>query len=121
MKPLNHYSGMPQISSAFMGWMTNITLGLITQEIIDGLTVDTQTDITFKGVIQPLKPQEIALKPEGLRDWIWLQIHCFSGILNLEPNDRIIYNGVKYKVMGIKDYSLDNYIEYHVIQDYQNE
>lgn len=144
--PLNKISGMPQLVNAFNGWASNITLYKRTQVIIDGLVrygampsrwdepneyYDTQgvkwdspippvTKISFRGVIQPLSPKQIALKPEGQRAWEWLQIHCLSGSLNLTTNDQIIYNGQDYKIMATNDYSLNGYIEYHLIRDYQN-
>lgn len=118
-KKINQISGMPQISAAFAGWLTSITLVIITQTIVEGFVEDSESEITFKGVIQPLMPKAIALKPEGQRDWGWLMIHCFSGSLNLSPNDRIIYNSQKYKIMATKDYSLDNYIEYHLVEDFR--
>jgi hypothetical protein len=116
-KKINELSGMPQIQVAFNGWLNPITLATITQSVVDGLLVDTQTDVTFQGVIQPLKAKEIENKPEGFRAFKWLQIHCIAGSLNLDNNDRIIYNNTKYKVMGIYDYSLDNFIEYHIVED----
>lgn len=119
-KPLNQLSGMPQMSAAFMNWFVNITIVKITQSIIDSLNVDTQIPITFKGTVQPLKPQEIALKPEGERSWKWMQIHALSGSLDLTTGDKIIYKSETYKVMGMKDYSLNNYVEYHIVKDYQN-
>ncbi len=117
--PLNQISGMPKISRAFNGWETNITLARITQTISNGLVIETQSNITFKGTVQPLSAEEINLKPEGQRSWQWLDIHCRSGSLNLSTNDRIIYSESKYKIMAIKDYSLNGYIEYHAVKDYE--
>lgn len=119
IKKINQLSGMPQIGAAFSGWQTKIALVVITQTIVDGLTVDTPKTITFNGVVQPLSAKQIALKPEGQRAWAWLQIHCFSGNLNLKNNDRIKFNERFYKVMGVWDWSLDNYIEYHAVEDFQ--
>ncbi len=107
-KKINQISGMPQISAAFAGWETSITLVKITQTIVEGFVQDAETEVTFKGVIQPLMPKAIALKPEGQRDWGWLMIHCFTGALNLSTNDKIIYNSQRYKVMAIRDYTLNN-------------
>jgi len=122
-KTLAQSSGMPQINAAFSGWMNTISLVKITQVVGTGddagLVEDVEQIITFQGVIQPLKPSLIQLKPEGQRSFEWLQIHCFSGSLNLVPNDRIIWNDKKFKVMGQNDYSLDNFIEYHIIKDYE--
>lgn len=115
-------SGMPQTVIAFDGWTKQITLGVITQQIINGFPVDTQEDIYFNGTIQPLSPRKIALKPEGQRSWEWLQIHCLSsGAVNLQPNDRVVYMGQKYKIMANNDYSLNGYIEYQLIRDFQDE
>lgn len=143
--PLNIGSGMPQMGPAFSGWGSTITLYKRTQSVLDGLVnygdpsqwdqpeqqfdvpgesfdkpIPPITQIVFSGVVQPLNPKLIALKPEGQRAWEWLQIHCFSGQLNLDTNDVIIYNGKNFKIMAVNDYSLDNYVEYHCIFDYQN-
>lgn len=121
MKTLNNYSGMPQMGAAFSGWLGLISIVKITQTELNGFVTDVQSNpIIFKGTIQPLTAKEIVLKPEGQRAWGWLQIHCFSGNLNLVGNDRIIYKEKLYKVMNIWDYSLNNYIEYHIIQDFEN-
>jgi len=119
MRKLNQMTGMPQMKAAFSNWMTTITLAIVTQNVVNGFIYDTTTVVSFKGVIQPLSPEQIQLKPDGQRSWPWLQIHCVAGSLNLVTNDIILYNDVRYKVMAVKDYSLNNFIEYHVIKDYE--
>ena len=120
--PLNQQSGMPQMRAAFAGWFMPINLIRISQSVEDdGFVTVTESSITFKGTIQPLSPKQLMLKPEGERAWDWLQIHCLTGTLNLTTSDRISYNSKKYKVMAVNDYSLNNYIEYHLVRDYQNE
>lgn len=118
--PLNKLSGMPQMGRAFAGWTKSI---LLTRRVMsvdgDGLVTWIDTQFTFNGVIQPLNAKEVQLKPEGQRAFQWLQIHSFSGAFNLDDNDQIVYNGGIYKIMATRDYSLDNYIEYHAIKDYQ--
>lgn len=110
---------MPKMTAVFSGWTSAITLKVISETNVDGFITTTDIDYTFKGIIQPLSPEQIQLKPEGQRSWQWVQIHCVSGDLNLKTNDRIEYNGQKYKVMNILDYSLNGFIEYHAIQDYE--
>jgi len=107
------------MKAVFAGWTSAINLLTIVQTIVDGLVVEVTTSVTFKGIIQPLNAQQLMLKPEGERSWQWLQIHAVEGSLNLKTNDKIQYNGFKYKVMGIWDYSLNGFIEYHIIQDYE--
>lgn len=118
--PLNQSTGMPQMASAFRGWMTSITITRVTQSVENGLVETREQKISFQGTVQPLSPQKTALKPEGQRAWKWLQIHCFTSDVNLATNDKIIYNGELFKVMDILDYRLNNYIEYHIVADYQN-
>lgn len=118
-KPLNQQSGMPQLQNALAGWTSRITLNARRQCVEDGLVCMKDAPVTFQGMIQPLSPRSIQLKPEGQRDWTWLQIHAVSGSLNLKPNDQIIYNSVKYKIMAALDYSLNGYIEYHAANDFQ--
>ena len=118
-KPLNQISGMPQMSAAFSGWAKTITLNRRSQTVTDGLVSYAVTPFTFKGTIQPLSPKAIALKPEGQRAWPWLQIHALAGTLNLDVDDQIVYNGDIYKIMALLDYSLNNFIEYHAVHEYQ--
>lgn len=118
--PLNALSGMPQMRAAFAGWTRLITLQKVTDKVANGLVKKVTEEITFSGTIQPLSPKTIELKPEGQRAWEWLQIHCLTTCRDLTTNDRIIFQGRKYKIMATNDYSLNNYIEYHAVADYQD-
>lgn len=111
---------MPQMRAAFGGWTTKITMIKRSQSVVNGLVIETDHPLTFKGTVQPLSPRSLMLKPEGQRSWTWLQVHCLaSTALNLKPNDRVVFNGELFKVMADLDYSLNNYIEYHLVKDYQ--
>ena len=118
IKKINQVSNFPQMGMAFVGWTKLLTLIRITQSNVNGFIQETEELIKFNGVIQPLNPEEIELKPEGQRAFEWLQIHAKSSELNLVTNDRIKFNDRQYKVMGVRDYSLNNYIEYHLIEDF---
>jgi hypothetical protein len=107
------------MSAAFAGWFSPITLTVITQTINAGLVTDTESTVTFQGVIQPLSPEQIQLKPEAQRSFQWLQIHCKTGGGTLNTNDRIIYGAKTFKVMAPLDYSLNGFLEYHAIEDYE--
>lgn len=114
---INNLSGMPQMSLAFRGWTIPIELVKITQVVnADGFVIDTEQVIKFDGTVQPLSTEQIEQKPEGQRAYQWLQIHAITSVNNLRNNDQIQYDGRNYKVMGIKDYKLNNYIEYHVYE-----
>ena len=82
-------SGMPQMQTTLEGWETTITLVKIIQNVVEGDLVPEETNITFQGVIQPLKTEQLMSKPEGQRSWEWLWIHVKSGALNLKTADKI--------------------------------
>ncbi len=118
-KPLNQMSGMPQMKAAFAGWTTAMMLKRIRQSVnAEGYPIDAETLLNIRGVWQPLSTNQINLKPEGQRSWSWYMLHI-EGRPAIETNDRVVYAGVKYKVMGKKDYSLNNYVELHLALDYQ--
>ena len=117
-KKLSTISNMPQLSTSISGWGVGITFIKIETSIIDFEAVQTEMQIKFKGIIQPLKPQEIELKPEEQRSWNWIQVHCSANI-KLKINDKLVYNSKKYKVMAFKDYSLSNFVEYHLIEEFE--
>lgn len=120
-RPLNFMSGMPNVSGALNGWMRQMTLNRIVQSVSNfGDVTNTEIPFRFMGTIQPLSPNKIELKPEGQRSWEWLQIHMKTPITQtLDTNDLIVINGRIYKVMAQNDYTLNGYIEYHAIYDYQ--
>jgi hypothetical protein len=113
-------SGMPQICAAFAGWTTQIVLMRHTETVENGIVKKCYNPLRFPGTIQPLSARAIALKPEGQRSWTWLQVHCLALYCELIPGDRVTWNCSEYKVMELKDYSLNGYIEYHLVRDYQN-
>lgn len=114
-------SNMPNMSATLTSWLIPLTLEKITQSIVDGDVVQSIETIDFKGVFQPLKDEQLQFKPEGQRSWEWFWIHAQAGSLNLQTQDKIIFNNKRFKVMSVKDYSLNGYIEYEVIRDYEEQ
>ena len=112
-------SGMPNMADTLTGWETQITLVKIIQDVVEGDAVTIEENITFLGVIQPLRTEQLMAKPENMRSWEWLWIHAKSSSLNLKTGDKIRYNSKLFKVMGVKDYSLNGYVEYEIVRDYQ--
>lgn len=121
VKTLSGLSGMPQMNNTLNGWEVPLTLVKVIQNVVEGDLVTTELVIDFKGVWQPFSYQQLALLPEGQRDWSHYWIHAKSGTLDLQTADKIIFQGNRYKVLERKDYGLNGYIEYHVIADYVNE
>lgn len=113
-------SGMPNMASTLTGWEVPLTLVKIKQDVIDGDSQTEETQITFKGVWQPLKNEALELKPEGQRSWEWIWIHAQSSELNLETADKVIFNNKRYKVIEKKDYGLNSFVEYQLCRDYES-
>lgn len=112
-------NGLPQMANTLNEWEIPLTLEKIKQSIVEGDKNETTEKISFQGVFQPLRQDQLQSKPENYRSWSWYWIHCKAGSLNLMTGDKIIFENKRYKIMGLKDYSLYGYIEYEAILDYE--
>lgn len=110
-------SNLPDVSDALLDWFQNMTFDLITKTITDYDLTETATTVSTKGVRQPFSAQQLSIKPEGQRAWKWETLHCLPNV-KLNPDDIVVFNGVRYRVMEKLDYSEYGYLEYHIIQDY---
>ena len=117
--PLATLTNMPNMANTLNGWEAPLELIREIQAVSDGDVSTTEEVISFQGVWQPLRDEQLQLKPEGQRSWEWYWIHAKAGMLNLNTADKIIFNGDRYKVMNKKDYSLNGFVEYQVIRDYE--
>lgn len=113
-------SGMPQMRNTLNGWEVPLVLIKITQNVVEGELVVSQQTFKFMGVWQPFSMQQLALLPEGQRSWSHYWLHVKSGELDLQTADKFIFENHRYKVIELKDYHLNGFIEYHVILDYEN-
>ena len=107
------------MANTLNGWEVPLTIVKVKQSIVDGDAVKEEENINFLGVWQPLRDDELQFKPEGQRSWSWYWIHVKSGSLNLQTQDKIIFQGKRYKVMAVKDYGIYGYITYEVVLDYE--
>lgn len=117
MKTLN-FSGMPQMNTTLFGWEQALELVKVVQSVIEGDLSTQYINVQFKGVVQPLRDEQLSLLPEGQRSWEWIWIHAVAGSLNLETADKVIFQHKTYKVTSKKDYSLNGYVEYQLVRDY---
>lgn len=113
-------SGMPQMDTTLTGWEVPLTLIKLTQSIYEGDLVTSQTTYKFQGVWQPFSMQQLALLPEGQRSWSHYWLHVKSSQLDLKTADKFIFENHRYKVVELKDYHLNGFIEYHVVLDYED-
>lgn len=111
-------ANLPTPLVGIQSWKQPIVLQKKTQEVNDyGDIEETLSTINFQGVVQPLDPEEIKLKPEGQWSWSWYRIHTPVGV-SLSTNDVLIYEDHEFKVMAVKDYSDYGYLEYHCVRDW---
>ena len=113
-------NGMPNMANTLNGWEVPLSFIKITQSIVDGDVVKTETPINFMGVWQPLRDEELQFKPENQRSWSWYWVHAKSGTVELQTQDKFLFKNKRYKVMAVKDYSLNGFISYEVVRDYEN-
>ena len=111
-------NSLPNVSSVLDGWEQNVTFVKVTQTLVDFQVVDTLTNYTFRGVVQPFSPKELEIKPEGERGWEWLMIHSKTA-LSLNVGEYITYNNLKYRVMQSNDYAPYGYYQYHIVKAYE--
>ena len=112
-------NGMPQVDDVLVGWEVTFLVNYSYQIKIDGEFINRSKIAKVKGVLQPLRPEEVELKPEGQRSWTWYQLHVSTEYAQMAPGNVVTINNLNYKVMALKDYSLNGYTEYHLIRDYQ--
>ena len=112
-------NGMPQVDEVLSGWQISFMAKLIKQVQIDGEFVDRSTLYKIYGVLQPLKNEELQAKPEGQRAWKWYWLHVQKQYPRLPDGYIVTINSEDYKVMASKDYTLNGYNEYHLLQDYK--
>jgi len=110
MKP-----ALPQMGQAVAAWMQPLEFTLVGKEIVDHLVVETYISKRSFGVRAPLRPQELALKPEGQRAWRWEQIHALPG-LGLAIDDIVVFSDTRYRVMSKQNFSEYGYVLYDICE-----
>ncbi len=117
---LKALSGMPQMAMTLTGWEVPLTLTKMIQNVNNGFVDFSEKTFNFMGVWQPLKDEQLQFLPENQRSWEWIWIHAKASELNLQTADKVIFNNKRYKVMAVKDYSLNGFIEYQLVRDYED-
>lgn len=114
-------ANLPDVSEVMNGWEVSMTANYVTQTVVDGNVVDTEVNKPIKGIMQPLKPEEVLLKDEGQRSFDWYQVHVRDDVYGeLFTTQILIINSVPYKIKAKKDWVLDSYREYHAIRDFES-
>ncbi len=116
--PLNVKTGtFPDVSGAMNDWFQPMVFERVTKETIGFQVVETGYETAFRGVIQPLSARRLEQKPVGQRAWTWVLLHA-EPVLTLQVDEVVTYRGKQTRVMARKNYSLNGYVEYELVQDW---
>lgn len=117
-RPINvAVGGLPNVNAALGSWQQPMVFGRVTKTTSGYQVVETEEPYSFRGVIQPLAPRQIAYKPEGQRAWTWLMLHADPS-LSLNVDDVVSYLGVQTRIMSRKNYTNYGYVYYELVQDW---
>ena len=109
---------LPNMNDALNGWEVSIVADYIRQINSNNEIKNVTHTQRIAGVLQPLRPEDVELKPEGQRSWSWFMLHVKPHYRKLRVEQQIDIDKQPYKVMSVKDYQRYGYIEYHVIRSY---
>lgn len=117
-QPINIQTGsIPDVSGALKDRFQYMTFETVAKAVVGFEVQETGTTVSFWGIIMPLSPRALQLKPEGQRAWTWLQIIA-EPALSLDVDDVVTYNGTQTRIMSKTDYSLYGYVTYEAVQDW---
>lgn len=108
---------VPDVSGGLKDYFQPMTFTLVGKQVVDFQALETPTNVTFQGVIQPFSERQLLLKPEGQRSWTWYTLHA-DPVLTLQTDDVVLYLGVQTRVMSRKDFTIYGYVEYTLVQDW---
>ncbi len=115
---LNVQTGtVPDVSGGMKDYFQPMVFERVLKTATGFQVVETDAEINFRGVIQPLSKRLLQLKPEGQRAWTWLQLNA-EPVLSLQVDDVVNYLGVQTRVMALADYTIYGYVSYELVQDW---
>ena len=106
---------LPLVVEALWDLGLSIQFAVIGKATVDFQTVESVTDIIdFIGVLQPIPPRKLMVKPEGQRTWKWWTLYATQEL----ELDWVISDEEKkiYRVMSKTDWSQAGYIEYELTE-----
>jgi hypothetical protein len=107
------------MTEAMSNWYQPITFVLITKETINFQVVETRAEIMFNGVVESITPTALMIKPEGQRNWNYINVWV-SGSIDLKNDDQFLYQSKVYRVTMENDWSPYGYQQFECVEDYTN-
>jgi hypothetical protein len=116
--PLNARAGsVPDVSGAITDYFQEMVFSRISKSVVNFQAIETPTQVTGQGMIQPLRQRDLQLMPEGQRAWSWVRIFTDTS-LEFGVDEVVSYLGKQYRIMSALDYSLYGFFEYGAIEDW---
>lgn len=110
--------GVPNLASVLNNWMVPLTFEIISKSIGENYSVKERAKIVrLQGIWQPFSTQQLKMLSYGQRKWKWFMMHA-RPTPALDIDDIVKYLTVPYRVVHKNDYTLNGFIEYHLIDDY---
>jgi len=105
----------PQVQSAFLNWMSTTQMQVVNRTVSDFEVEDNvQSIISFEGVLQIMKPQDVQRKPEGLREWKFWELWTTQ---KLQIDVAVqIPEGTQFKVQSVSDWSQGGFMKYDLVE-----
>lgn len=119
-KRLSDLTDLPDVSGGAMLFFQPIKVFVIQKEQVKGYTQEKEICKQTYGVRQPFTPQQLNIKTEGERAWIWNKLHCLPDLI-LKNDDKVRIQGIPFRVVSKTDYREYGYLEYDLVQDYRAE
>lgn len=116
---ISNYNNLPQMSETIKSWFLPMSFATVsyTKRGVDW--IETLTTVDTEGVKQELRGKDLEIYPEGERAWNWIEIHCLPN-LDLNVNEYVYYDNVKYKVRKTKKYKEYGFCIYHLQEAYED-
>lgn len=110
---------LPNLNNAVLAWAQQLEFVVMSKSIEDFEIKESFLVYKVLGTKQPLKPQRLAIKPEGQRAWKWFELHL-SPQARINIDDVIQFGGCdQFRVMAKEDFSEYGYIRYEVAQGFE--
>ena len=107
--------GFPNMKGVFQEWETDIELIQRLQTIQDGFHTTQEVVHNVRAVVQPLEASVILVKPEALRERRWINVYIEITSVVIRTNDMIVYDGDRYRVESILDFTKGHFCKYHAV------